>query len=323
MILMILACAQGGSKPVAEEIERPGGTDSEPLEPNGEIVSIAIDRALVVGVLTADGWALFDINDPFAEWFGGSRSISGGYGAVCLQRERGYACSYSYCSAGALIESGSSPYPLLGLDWQRTTCEGTAPETAHCCSLTSLGGLYCWGEEGDEWIARSGVTDYSVCGEDVLYIQDGSVHRWGRNGALDPAIAGMATAVGGHGEHACVLRPDGQIDCNDPANSFMHPPPEGTFVSISIGDHSNCAVSTAGDIQCWAYDDPIDQTFTYAAYDQPGAYTQVVVPDYLGCAVTVDGCVICWASWFDGTGNGGSYPTPDNPLCHAGQVLTE
>ena len=322
MILMLLACVQAGSKPGAVEIEPPVATDSESVEPEGEIVSIAIDQGLGVGVLTVDGWAQYDINDPLAEWSGGWRSISGGNGEVCLQCERGYSC-FDY-DAGSSLEMGPPLFPLSAVDWKRTTCEGTAPETAHCCSLTSLGGLYCWGEEGDEWIGRSGVTDYSVCGEDVLYIQDGTVHRWGSFGALDPSIAGEATAVGGHGEHACVLRPDGQIDCNDPSNSFMDPPPDGTFVSISIDDLSNCAVSTAGDIQCWGYDDPLGQTFYYGAYNQAGAYTQVVVSDQLGCAITLDACVVCWSGRFeDWEGGSGYYPNVYEPLCHAGQVLTE
>ena len=322
MILMILACVQAGAKP---GVAPPGVTDSEPQNSGTGIVSIAIDGWWMIGALSADGQVSYWDSAEQAPWTRGWLSVSGGPdGRVCAQADRGYACVRSIPATTAL---NRPPYPLSGADWQRTTCLSSQ----NCCSLNTLGGLYCWGhEEKDGWVARSGVTDYSVAfnvgGDDVHYIQDGTVHRWGSFGALDPAIAGEATAVGGSGDHACVLRPDGQIDCNDPADAWPanDPPPEGTFVSISIGEHSNCAVSSAGDIQCWGMQDgDLFDTWMYATYDQPGAYTQVVVSDYLGCAITVDGCVICWASWFDGTGNSASYPTPDNPLCHAGQVLTE
>jgi hypothetical protein len=135
-----------------------------------------------------------------------------------------------------------------------TGCVWTEPGAAECWLDTTQKG-YAWGI--DPPFVSLGLWFLGEC----LLLPDGSVECEQKPGvAFDLALPGPITSMG-VGEQLCGIAPDGAVVCDglyDDDGSYVGlPPPDRTFVSLSIGGSDGCGITTEGTMLCWA-DEPDD-----------------------------------------------------------------
>lgn len=223
-------------------------------------------------------------------------------------------------------------------DWERVQRFWDYDGVLVGCALTHAGGLYCWDVDGAKEIVESGVSDFSGDNSGphfVIWIQDGQVRYDSLSHGYEtdprPMLDGEAIDVVA-GVHACVVRPDGSVDCDDELYTLddFGTIPAGPFTSLATPpNHGNvtCGIHTDGTIECWyGYDDDFGSGIPASANTVPeGTYTKVAMSPYLGCALRTDGCVVCWSDYMDLYPETylGFNPTVDHPLCYSGQELVD
>jgi alpha-tubulin suppressor-like RCC1 family protein len=167
----------------------------------------------------------------------------------------------------------------------------------HSCSITSGGGVVCWG--------------YNNRGQ----IGDGTT----TNRLTPTAVAGLwsgvtAVTVGSH--HSCALRSTGGVVCwgynnrgqigdGTTANRLTPVPVTGMtsgVVAIASGDSHTCAVTTSGAVVCWGYnfdgelgDGSTTDRLTPVSVDSlASGAVSVTGGQTHTCALTTAGAVLCW-----------------------------
>ena len=176
------------------------------------------------------------------------------------------------------------------------------------CALTVAGAIVCWGGSSEELLDSPagtfsaidfGNSSRTACAAAV----DGGVQCWGRLGAggASDIIEGAPTE-GVFGDivvgqwFACALTIAGdEIVCwGDPSAVGGMSVGDGPFVSIAGDGDGLCALTTAGEVECWS--DPT--TFDWGSTRVPsgGGFTLLAAYGASGCAVHESGEVFCWGS---------------------------
>ena len=185
---------------------------------------------------------------------------------------------------------------------------------AHACGITTDGETLCWGSDYDGEIAdvpTAGLASISAgskltCG----ILDDLSVACWGNDeyDQLD-VPAGEFSLVDAEHYSAGALGIDGIIHywggsgLGDP-KVWPVPPPTGTYRGLGIHSGAYCAVSTGGELVCWAGASAIVDHIPAGSN-----YTQLHVGRYHACALDDLGHVTCWGEDYYSTGTISDTPT--------------
>jgi alpha-tubulin suppressor-like RCC1 family protein len=167
------------------------------------------------------------------------------------------------------------------------------------CALTTGGGVKCWGYNG-----------FGQLGDDSGTTRIAPVDVTG--------LASGVSAIATGGNHACALTTGGGVKCwgentfgqlgdNSTTHRFTPVDVSGLasgVIAITAGDYHSCALTTAGGVKCWGYNNngqlgdstttnrptPVDVTGLASGVDAISAGA------YFTCALTTAGGVKCWGS---------------------------
>ena len=270
--------------------------------------------------------------------------------------------SSTYCwgdgAFGALGSGGATSQPLPVEVKGKFVAISASAE--HTCALTAIGAVYCWGQDTMALnYAPVGVYGLSspiaalVAGDShTCALVADTVRCWGNN--TDGQLGGTPTNLGvpvGTGlrnvraiaagvAHTCALTTGGYVICwghnangelGDGSTTSRSNPvgvsglPPG-IVAITAGAHHNCALTLAGAVWCWGYNqdgevgDGTTANNRLIPYQVSGLggggiiVNSVVAGGLHTCALTTAGDVACWGyndhgQLGDGTATPRSVPT--------------
>ena len=189
---------------------------------------------------------------------------------------------------------------------------------AHSCVVTSLGGVYCWGENSSGQL-----------GDDNAPADSATAVPASDNGDL----SGVAVQVAAGEAHTCALDYDGSVFCwgdnsagqlgigggpDQPVPTQVAELAGRVIVEISAGAEHSCAIDEKGLAWCWG-DNSAGQLGTPdkpARSDEPvpvstdtgmtGPVVDIDAGGYSTCAATTEGAAFCWGA--DGNGQLGDDP---------------
>jgi alpha-tubulin suppressor-like RCC1 family protein len=243
-------------------------------------------------------------------------AISAGANHACAVTRAGAALCWGLNTNGQLgsairYTTAYTPQPVVGLG---TGVKAIAAGFEHTCAIYSAGAAWCWGR--------------NVEGE----LGDGTTAIAFTPSPVTGLSSGVTSIVTGY-MHTCALTGAGAVYCwgtnswgqlGTPVNSggsSPNPVPlqvtglTSGVASITAGQFHNCAVTTAGAMQCWGADFYGELGWNVGNYwvGQPvnvaGLSSGVVstaAGQYHTCAVTDDGVVRCWGyDYFGQVGDGG------------------
>lgn len=104
--------------------------------------------------------------------------------------------------------------------------------------------------------------------------------------ASEPPSGYIAVSVGT--SHACAITVAGELECWGDRTERRTEAPAGTYTAISAGRRHSCALSTEGEISCWGSSD-------FGRLDAPnGTYIAIDVGRFQSCALAENGSAHCW-----------------------------
>jgi alpha-tubulin suppressor-like RCC1 family protein len=192
---------------------------------------------------------------------------------------------------------------------------------SHTCVVVSGGTVSCWGYNNNGQLGDGSTTDSSTpvavntsglpAGVTITQVSTG----WNHTCALSAAGAVYCWGYNNYGQ----LGDDSTIDSSIPVAVITSGLPAGvTITQVSAGNSQACAVSSAGAVYCWGYnnygqlgDASTANRHTPVAVDTSGVLAGVTITRISAgyehtCAVSSAGAVYCWGNNEDGQlGNGG------------------
>lgn len=191
----------------------------------------------------------------------------------------------------------SAPVDVSGL---ASSVIAIAAGGSHTCALTATGGVKCWGDSWAELPGGGGFCGVCTTPVDV------------------PGLASDVASIATNSQHTCVLTTAAGVKCwglnstgqlGDSTTEDRHTPVEvvgltSGVASITAGTDHTCALTTAGGVKCWGYNDVGqlgDGTTTQrtAPVDVSGLTSGVAVvvagAGYT-CALPTAGGVKCWGA---------------------------
>ena len=224
----------------------------------------------------------------------------------------------------------------------------------HACGLDTDGAAWCWGTgwAGELGNGQSTVVpapaavsgghsfvdidafDHYACALDA----DGQVWCWGDNkdgqfgdgtteGSLEPVAGGAMLTIAeldlGR-RNACGVTPAGELHCwGDTYGADTQLGPDQTWMAVSAGEGSVCAIDSAGGGWCWG---GIADTGSETPEPIPGDHTWSALSfraEHI-CGLDMSGAAWCWGSNFKGQlgdGNHGRENEQDAPTAVSGGHL--
>ena len=261
-----------------------------PLPDNATFTQITAGRYHACG-LKADGTPLCWGNN-----ISGSLKIPGGNPTLSrISAGKNFTCGLRYDGAiacwGENAEGQASP--------PNGRFDEIAAGATHACALDE-GTLVCWGEhfpDGSETIqgvpqleslkAGGGYT----CG----LTPDANMACWdNRDGEL-ATISGPFTSLGIGLRHACAIRVDGSVFCDDEHHdrTFRRSqPPPTKFAQIAAGWRHTCGITEASDIECWG--SGVRGAPGERLRAPEGEFAAISIGWRHTCALRPNGYVTCW-----------------------------
>ncbi len=176
--------------------------------------------------------------------------------------------------------------------------------SATICGLRAGGELVCWNEEAvfhrpppGSFVALDAGGDEAcvprlegrrICwdaGAACGVSLDGGVRCWGAgaSGWSPPDGAYVSVSVGS--AHACGLLAGGEVACWGDAGDA---PPGGAFTAVSAGTDFACGLRPGGEVVCWG------SNAHWRASPPPGRFASISAAGGFACGLRADGEVVCW-----------------------------
>jgi alpha-tubulin suppressor-like RCC1 family protein len=243
----------------------------------------------------------------------GVTAVSAGAFSACAVTSGGAVQCWGYNGTGQLgnnsTTNSSVPVQVAGLSSGATSVSVGLQST---CAITAGGGVQCWGDNtygelGNNSTASSlvpvqvvgltsgvvalSVGDYSAC----AVTAGGAVQCWGAGGGAGSALGSSAPTI-------CAADGGGSA-------SFCSPVPIQVIgltsgaTGVSVGDHTACAVTAGGGVQCWGDNSSGElgnnsTTNSLAPVQVAGLTGDAIAVSVLGgpstCALAAGGSVECW-----------------------------
>jgi alpha-tubulin suppressor-like RCC1 family protein len=265
----------------------------------------------------------------------GAATVSAGFDFACsVVIEGGVKCwgSNGYGDLGdGTFENSPTPVDVTGLT---SGVAAVSTGGVDACAVTTLGGVKCWGYNGDGELGNGTTTgDGTVSGYpayttpvDVTGLTSGVV----------------AVSAGGGGNHTCALTTEGGVKCwgyngqgqlgNGTTTNSSTPVDvmglSSGVAAVSSGYNFTCALTTAGEVKCWgnSYYGELGNGDNTGPQDCGGVPCSTIpVPvsgltgviavsagGYQACALTTVGAVKCWG--YNGNGDLGNGTTTDSSI---------
>ena len=166
--------------------------------------------------------------------------------------------------------------------------------SGHNCGVRTDGSVACWGDDDDG--EASPPAGQFVSGN-AGYNHTCGIRADGYDGQATPP-EGESVSVSAD-NRTCAVRTDGSVVCWGDGYgglplAMSERPPEGAFISVSVGNTHSCGVRTDGSVACWGYD--------HLGQSSPpeGEFVSVSAGEYHTCGIKADASVTCWGSDNDG-----------------------
>jgi alpha-tubulin suppressor-like RCC1 family protein len=268
-------------------------------------------------------------------------SLSGGAAHVCATTNTGAAECWGWNYYGQIgvgtdtgpdvcgfgdeypIGCATTPVAVHGL----SDVSQTSLSYAHSCAVTGAGAAYCWGIDNGGQLGVGTTLGPETCGE---YPNSCSM--------VPVPVTGLGsgvTAVGTGDEESCAVVVGGGVKCwgrnydgelgdgtiaDSPTPVDVKMPVGVEAAALSGGAWHMCALSTAGSVLCWGYDEwgelgdgtdtgpetcgteaePCATTPVPVALPGGATATAIAAGGYFTCALTGDGKVYCWGRNVEG-----------------------
>jgi alpha-tubulin suppressor-like RCC1 family protein len=174
----------------------------------------------------------------------------------------------------------------------------------HTCTLTSGGGVFCWGYNDYGQLGDNSLVNKSVpvavtgLGSGVIAIAAGLSSK--HTCALTSAGGALCWGANGNGQLGI-----GSIDQDDPYAKLTPVAVSGLssgVTAMAVGETHTCALSNVGSVQCWGEgqlgrlgNGTLDYQLTPTAVDGlSSGVTAITAGGYHTCALTNAGAVLCW-----------------------------
>jgi len=195
-----------------------------------------------------------------------------------------------------------------------------AAGTSHDCTLTTGGGVQCWGGNNFGQLGNGSTTD----------------------SALPVAVINLSSgvaAIAASDSYSCALTMSGGVQCwglnqngqlGNGSTSSSSTPVSVTNLSsgvaaITVGEAHSCALMTSGGVQCWGLNSngqlgngsTTNSSTPVAVANLSGNVVAIVAGGYHTCALTSTGVVQCWGQNSQGQLGNGSTTDSSSPVTAA------
>ena len=164
----------------------------------------------------------------------------------------------------------------------------------HNCGVRTDGSVACWGDDDDGEASPPAGQFVSV---NAGYNHTCGIRADGFDGQATPPEGAFVSVSTDN--HTCAVRTDGTVACWGDGYGGLplavsERPPDGDFISVSVGNTHSCGVRTDGSVACWGYDH-LGQS------SRPeGDFVSISAGSYHTCGIKADASVACWGSDNDG-----------------------
>ncbi|MCW2966485.1 MAG: regulator of chromosome condensation, partial [Solirubrobacteraceae bacterium] len=198
-----------------------------------------------------------------------------------------------------------------------TTVASLSLGDSHACALTKTGAVWCWGSNAAGELG-DGTTKQRLVPVAVPALQSGVVSvSAGEDHSCAVTAAGAAKCWGGNS--------DGQLGDGTRQASLAPVDVQGLgsgVAAISAADTYTCALTTAGAVKCWGYNDEGElgdgtTTTSLVPVDVTGLGSGVTAigAGFLHmCALTQPGDVVCWGDNHEGELGDGTTTDRHSPV---------
>ena len=178
-----------------------------------------------------------------------------------------------------------------------------AAGSLHTCALTTVGGIKCWGANGNGQLGDSSVTPHSAA-VDVSGLPSGMA-------AIAAGAAHTCALTAGGGVKCWGLNSSGQLGDSSTTQSTVPVNAVGLTNGVNVvaagGNHS-CAISLGGGLKCWGNNasgeigdgSSVNRTAPVGVAGLAAGVAAVATGSSHSCALTARGDVKCWGANADG-----------------------
>ena len=245
--------------------------------------------------------------------------IAAGYDRTCAVTSTGGALCWGDNESGALGNDSNGSYltpnPVVGLS-SGVMAITTGPLSYHTCAINSVGGLVCWGNNGNGELGNGTIAPSTVpapvtgLASGVRAVATGNYHTcaltvagqvlcWGEN------LYGQLGYGGGNTEYAQRL----------PASVMGL---SSVVTAITAGIAHTCALTASGGVLCWGYNGngelgngtTTNSSVPVAVTGLSSGVVAIAAGSNHTCALTAAGGVVCWG--YNGDGELGNGATTDS-----------